>query len=154
MKIRILSRQAIEKLAGGRFPEKTALISITDYGYDFAELKYQPNYLLQLAFDDIDSDVFVDELGRKPTDEERQSIEAKYHMLSDEQAEQIADFYHSVCDKVDIIICQCEHGQSRSAAIAAAILEHRGRKGITVFADDRYYPNKTIFKKVLKAIAR
>lgn len=154
MKIRILSRQAIEKLASRRFPEKTALISISDYGYSFAELKYQPNYLLQLAFDDVDGDVFIDELGRKPTDEERQNIEEKYHMLSDKQAEQTADFYRSVCDKVEVIICQCEHGQSRSAAIAAAILEYRSRQGIKVFADDRYYPNKTIFKKVLKAIAR
>ena len=154
MKIRILNRQAIEKLANGRFPEKTAVISITDYGYDFAELKYKPNYLLQLNFDDIDGDVFVDEFGRQPTDEERLNIEAKYHMLSDEQAEQIADFYRSVYDKVEVIICQCEHGQSRSAAIAAAILEYRSRKGIAIFADDRYYPNKIIFKKVLKAITR
>ena len=74
-------------------------------------------------------------------------------MLSDEQAMQIVNFYHSVCDKADVLICQCEHGQSRSAAIAAAILEYKCRKGIAVFADDRYYPNKTIFKKVFKAIS-
>ncbi len=154
MKIRILSRQAIEKLAETHLPERTALISITDHNCEFARLKHKPDFLLQLAFDDIDGDVFVDELGRKPTDEERQSIEEKYHMLSDEQAKQIADFYHSVCDKAEYLICQCEHGQSRSAAIAAAILEHRSRKGIAVFADDRYYPNKTIFKKVLEAIER
>ena len=154
MKMRILSREGIEALSQRRFAEKTAVISITDYGYSFAELKYQPNFLLQLDFDDIDGDVFVDELGRKPTDAERVKIESKYHMLSDEQAKQIADFYHSVHDKVEVIICQCEHGQSRSAAIAAAILEYKCRKGITIFADDRYYPNKTIFNKVLKAIAR
>ena len=153
MKIRILSRQAVEKLASGRFPEKTALISIADYGYNFAELKHQPNFLLQLSFDDVDADVFVDTLGRKPTHEERRHIEEKYHMLSDEQAMQIVNFYHSVCDKADVLICQCEHGQSRSAAIAAAILEYKCRKGIAVFADDRYYPNKTIFKKVFKAIS-
>ena len=149
MKIRILSREAIEKLAQKRFPVKTAVISITDHGYEPVELKYQPNYLLQLAFDDVDADVFLDEPG-----EDRTAVEARYHMLSDEQAKQIADFYHSVRDNVEVIICQCEYGQSRSAAIAAAILEHRSRKGIAVFADDRYYPNKTIFKKVLKAIAR
>lgn len=152
MKILIKSRQSIEKIAEKPLPDKTALISITDYGCDFANLKHKPNFLLQLAFDDIDGDVFVDELGRKPTDAERVKIESKYHMLSDEQAKQIADFYHSVHDKVEVIICQCEHGQSRSAAIAAAILEYKCRKGIDVFADDRYYPNKTIFKKVLKAI--
>ena len=152
MKILIKSRRAIEKLAESPLPEKTALISITDYGCDFANLQHKPDFLLQLAFDDIDGDVFVDELGGKTTDAERVEIEAKYHMLSDEQAKQIAEFYHSVHDKVEVVICQCEHGQSRSAAIAAAILEYKCRKGINVFADDRYYPNKVIFRKIFKAL--
>ena len=149
MKIRICNRENIEKLAQKPLAEHTALISITDFNCDFAELKNKPNYLLQLSFDDVDADVFVDEPGADIC-----VIEAKYHMLSDEQAQQIAAFYHSVRDKVEVLICQCEHGQSRSAAIAAAILEYKSRSGINVFADDRYYPNKFIFKKVLKAISR
>lgn len=149
MKIRILSREGIEKLAQKRFPVKTAVISITDHGYNPAELKYQPNYLLQLSFDDVDADVFIDEPSA-----DRLDIEERYHMLSDEQARQIAAFYHSVRDNAEVLICQCEHGQSRSAAIAAAILEYKCRAGIKVFADDKYYPNKFIFKKVLKAIGR
>lgn len=151
MKIQIRSRARIEELALKPFAERTALISITDYGYGFAELRNKPDHLLQLAFNDIDNDVFLDELGRKPTEEERINIENKYYMLTDEQAKQIADFIHKVYDKVEVIICQCEHGQSRSAAIAAAILEIKSKRGIEIFADDRYYPNKTIFKKVLKA---
>ena len=154
MKIRICNRASVEKLAQKPFAERTALISITDYGYDFADLQNKPEFLLQLAFDDVDADVFVDELGHKSNEVERQAIEEKYHMLSDEQAKQIAEFYALISDKADVLICQCEHGQSRSAGIAAAILEHRCRKGIAVFADDRYYPNKTIFKKVLRSIAR
>lgn len=155
MKIKIRSRRNIEKIAANPFEGRVALISIADFGYDFAELKNEPDFVIRLAFDDVDgADVFMDEIGGTPTEEERRLVEEKYHMLSDEQAEKIADFYHSVKDSVDVIICQCEHGQSRSAAIAAAILEYRCRKGIAVFADDRYYPNKTIFKKVLKAIAR
>ncbi|MBQ8207522.1 MAG: hypothetical protein IJZ89_02170 [Clostridia bacterium] len=73
-------------------------------------------------------------------------------MLSDEQAKQISDFYREVKDDVDIIICQCEHGQSRSAAIAAAILEYEYKKGIDIFANDDYFPNKVIFRKVLKSL--
>lgn len=149
MEILIKSRAEIEEYVPRT---KTAILSITDFDYDFAELKKQPNYLLQLAFDDIDSDVFVDELGRVPTEEERISIEEKYHMLTDNQAKQIADFLKSVSNKVDVIICQCEHGQSRSAAIVAALMEYLYGNGIEIFADDRYYPNKTIFKKVLKAM--
>ena len=155
MKLLIKSRATIEEVAKKPFPERTALISITDYGCDFADLKHKPDYLLQLAFDDVDADIFLDELDTyAPTDEDRIRIENKYHMLSDEQAKQIVDFYNKVADKVDYMVCQCEHGQSRSAAVIAAIAEYRSKNGIKIFADDRYYPNKTIFKKVFKYLAR
>ena len=73
-------------------------------------------------------------------------------MFSDDQANKIAIFYDNNKEKISTLICQCEHGQSRSAAVAAAILEFRSRRGIQIFADDRYFPNKVVFRKVLKAI--
>ena len=152
MRFWIKSRPEIEKKAESPFEECAALISITDAGASFAKLKNPPAFLLQVAFDDVDNDVFVDELGRKPTEAERHEIEKKYNMLSDEKAKEIADFYFSVCEKATLFICQCEHGQSRSAAVAAAILEFRSKGGIRIFADDRYYPNKAVFKKVLSAL--
>ena len=152
MKIKIKSRSALERLSMNSFDEQVAIISITDVNDIPVNLKFQPQNLLTISFNDIDNDVMIDELGRIPTDDERIAIENKYHMLTDDQANQIADFYFSVFDKVDCIICQCEHGQSRSAAIAAAILEYRSRKGISVFADDKYYPNKVVFRKVLSAL--
>ena len=145
----IMSRNDIENFCNNPITQKTALISITDFGYDFATLKNKPDYLLQVSFDDVDNDVFEDELGRKPLDAEKILIENKYHMLSDEQAKQISDFYKKVCNDVELIICQCEHGQSRSAAIAAAFLEYREKCGINIFADDNYFPNKVVFRKVL-----
>ena len=51
------------------------------------------------------------------------------------------------------IICQCEYGQSRSAACAAAIKEHFEKSGIEVFADYRYYPNQLIFNKLRDALS-
>ena len=145
-KICIKSRDLIEEIAQHPFTQKTAVISITDVDWSFAELKNQPNYLLQLAFDDVDNDIFWGTTGT------RESIERKYHMITDEQAVQIVDFYNSVRDSVDVLICQCEHGQSRSAAIAAAILEYESRNGIDIFADDNYYPNKVVFKKILNEL--
>jgi hypothetical protein len=123
-------------------------------GVDIKELNAMESELLfKLNFElYVDNDVFMDELGRKPDAKERKLIETKYQMLTDEQANQIASFYHLVQDKVDCFICQCEYGQSRSAAIAAAIMEYRSRKGISVFSDDRYYPNKMVFKKVFFAL--
>ena len=154
MKIKIRSRSALEKLSMNSFDEKVAIISITDVDDIPVNLKFRPQNILAVSFNDVDNDVMIDELGRIPTDEERIDIENKYHMLTDDQANQIADFCFSVFDKVDCIICQCEHGQSRSAAVAAAILEYRSRKGISVFADDKYYPNKVVFRKVLSALNR
>lgn len=137
------------------FPEETAVISMTDSDLEFVELAFKPKYLLQLSFDDVDNDVFIDELGRMPAnDEERQKIEEKYHMFTDSLAKEIADFYKSVENKAELIICQCEHGQSRSAAVAAAITEFRTRRGIDIFANDKYYPNKMVFRKVLEQLKK
>lgn len=152
MKILIRSRKAIEKMACQPFAEKTAIISVTDWNCEFAKLKNTPAYLLQIDFDDVDNDIFLDELGRKPTEAERIRLENKYHMLSNEQAKQIADFYIAIENEVNVVIFQCEHGQSRSAAIAAAIMEHRSKKGIEVFSNDNYYPNKVVFRKVFNAL--
>jgi len=152
MKILIKSRSEIEAMSHTHFPAHTALISITDADCAFAILKNQPEYLLQVAFDDIDNEVFVDELGRSPTEEERVVLETKYNMFTNEQALQIASFYFAHKDTVSTLICQCEHGQSRSAAVAAAILEFRSRRGIVIFSHDNYYPNKVVFRKVLKAL--
>lgn len=152
MKIIIRNRADIEKMSQSGFAENTAVISITDAKGDFANLSCKPTFLLQLAFDDIDNDVFADELGRRPTEEERHRLGQKYNMFSDKQAMEIATFYFEHKDAISTLICQCEHGQSRSAAVAAAIMEFRGRRGIDVFSHDSYYPNKVVFRGVLAAL--
>jgi hypothetical protein len=73
-------------------------------------------------------------------------------MISQDQANEIASFYMDHKDNISTLICQCEHGQSRSAAVASAIWEYRSKQGIKIFADDRYYPNKVVFRKVLAAL--
>ena len=152
MNIKIMSRDTIEMFCEYPIVERIALISITDYGYDFAELKNEPQHLLQLAFDDVDGDVFIDELSKNPSVDDKIKIEKKYHMFSNEQAKQIVEFVNDVWDKVDVIICQCEHGQSRSAAVAAAIMQYKYQNGIEIFADDNYYPNKFVYRKVFNAL--
>lgn len=153
MTIDIKSRKAIERMALKPFPDNTALISIADYGSPFASLKNKPAFLLQTAFDDEPmADDFGEELGHEPTDEEKREIERKYHTLTEGKAREIADFYNSVKSSADLIICQCEHGQSRSAAIAAAFKEYSTHDGIAIFADDRYFPNKSIFRKILSLL--
>lgn len=52
------------------------------------------------------------------------------------------------------MICQCEYGQSRSAACAAAIREYFCGDGIQIFADYRYYPNQVVYHKVFDALTK
>lgn len=154
MKVIIRSRKFIEQISKNPFPKGTDLISITDANDIPVVLENEPDYVLRLSFDDVDNDVFADEPIDKLTHEEKVAVEKKYNMFSAEQANEIAAFYEKNKDNISILICQCEHGQSRSAAVAAAILEFRSRRGIQIFADDRYYPNKVVFRKVLEALQK
>jgi len=66
----------------------------------------------------------------------------------------LAEFiYTAKADGLDII-CQCEYGESRSSACAAAILEHFQKTGISIFADYRYYPNQVVYHKVFDALEK
>ena len=70
------------------------------------------------------------------------------------EADALAAFiYQARADGLDIL-CQCEYGQSRSAACAAAILEHFDSTGISIFADYRYYPNQVVYHKIMDALTR
>jgi hypothetical protein len=152
MHIKIMSREKIERLAKAPFGERVALLSISDYGDSGAELKNKPLHLCRLAFDDVDNDSVLDSVCEGAEEEQIRSAEERLHMISEDDARRIAEFYFSVRDKVDYFICQCEFGQSRSAAVAAAILEYGSRRGITIFASDSYYPSKVVFRRVLKAL--
>lgn len=167
MEIKILSRKALEMLSAKPFDQKTAVISITDIDGEQVRLLNQPRFILRISFNDVDNDIFFDDPTHKvvekeffldgiphgETDKERLAIEKKYGMITDEQADEIALFCYETINHVDCLICQCEHGQSRSAAVAAAITEFKDKKGIKVFASDDYCPNKVVFRKVFDSVS-
>ena len=64
MKILIRSRKEIESLSQKSFSNKTLLISITDAEDMPVKLVHEPEFLIRVAFDDVDNDVVVDELGK------------------------------------------------------------------------------------------
>ena len=69
-------------------------------------------------------------------------------------ADPVAEFIvKAVRDGLDIA-CVCEYGESRSAGCAAAIKEFYDGNGIEIFADERYYPNKIIYNKLLTALRK
>jgi predicted protein tyrosine phosphatase len=69
------------------------------------------------------------------------------------QAKPMADFIDEWHKKGYHFICECMYGDSRSPAVAAAILEHYEGQGIDIFSDFRYRPNKMIYLTLMKALA-
>jgi predicted protein tyrosine phosphatase len=158
MKIEIRSRRRLLNVFETQpFPANTALISITDKDKDFVKLKYPPDYLLQLKFDDIGSECFDDwfeDLDREPTETEKEQIRAEFAIFNESQAEQIADFLMPLLtdNKLKLLICQCEFGQSRSAGLAAAVQQFLYKTATEIFADYRFSPNKVVYRKTLAAL--
>lgn len=145
MNIKIYSKKAIEELLKKvKKLENTAVISFYDPPNAKGERAIPVDYsdkvdmIFQVAVNDIDIDV-LPEYGL--------TFET-YFTEVDELAEFIVEAHNKNMD----IICQCEYGQSRSAACAAAILEYYNNNGISIFADYRYYPNQIIFNKVLDSL--
>ena len=145
MKVKIISRKVAEELIQAGFPENTAVISFYDppskrTAHDYAPVDYQGKCvkLINVAVHDIDIEILND-----------------YGLTFDTylpEADAIAEFILDSIKSGYNIICQCEYGQSRSAACAAAILEFTNRSGIKIFADYRYYPNQLIFNKIYKSL--
>jgi hypothetical protein len=143
MKISIHSRKSIGELILNGFPANTAVISF--YTPSRGEFKENPvNYhgvcdqVFYVAVPDIDIEILAD-----------------YGYSYDTylaEADAIARFiYETKSNSLDII-CQCDYGQSRSAACAAAILQHFEGHGIDIFADYRYYPNQLVYHKIFDAL--
>lgn len=145
MKVQIYSRKAVEELLAGNFPENAAVISFYDppnirTGETSAPVDYKgkAKRVFAIPIHDIDIEILGDYGLAFDT----------YFPEADSLAEYIDRAYKDGLD----IICQCEYGQSRSAACAAAILEHYEKNGISIFADYRYYPNQLIYNKFKNAL--
>ena len=144
-KITIMSRKAIEELIMDGFPDNVAVISFFDpkskrTPKDYAPVDYTNvcSRVFPVAIHDIDIEILSDYGLTFETYFPEATALARYIIKS------VAEGYD--------IICQCEYGQSRSAACAAAIKEHYGKRGIEIFADYRYYPNQLVFNKLLCAL--
>lgn len=144
MKIEIHSIQSLKRRAHKPFAPDTALISIGDFGKELPLLEYKPAHILRMEFDDV-----------TPSEIDYESSERyAFRLFSEEQANQIADFVYRYWESRGTLLCQCHYGQSRSAAVAAAIKEHFYHNGIEIFADEqeRYCPNVYVFRLTLRAL--
>ena len=144
VKVEIYSRKAVQALIDGAFPEKTAVISFYSPQIarrsDYHPVDYcgKPERLMHVCANDIDIEALA-------------SFGLTYETYMPDADRLAAFIKEAAADGYDFI-CQCDYGQSRSAACAAAILEYFCRNGISVFADYRYYPNQLVFNKILDAL--
>ena len=170
MKIKIHSIESIITRAMLPFEPKTILISIGDTGAQPPNLLNKPDYILRLNFDDITLEEAKSELWMPPSvtsleEKVKEGIEKKIEeevarhlrscnieLFNDEQAKLIAEFVFRHIRDTDVLICQCHYGQSRSAGCAAAIMEYFNGNGIDIFADERFYPNRYVYHKMMKAL--
>ena len=146
MEVSIYSRKAIKELIEKGFPQNTAVISFytPKNKRDYEERRVNYNDICDKVFYVGIPDIDIEILGDYGYTYETYLAEA------DELAKFI---YEARADGLDII-CQCDYGQSRSAACAAAILQHFERNGIYIFADYRYYPNQLVYHKVFDALTK
>ena len=147
MNVTICSRKDAEKLLRSGFPPRTAVISFYDPpSRRNAVPTPPPDYngkaerVFPVAAHDLDLKALTD-------------VGLTYETYLPE-ADALAKFIYQARTDGQDILCQCEYGQSRSAACAAAILEYFEGTGITVFADYRYYPNQVVYHKMMDALVR
>lgn len=147
MDIRIMSRERLEMISRFPFAPGCAVISITDTDAKAVRLANLPQGLLRISFDDVFD-------GKYRTNDFLEQDDSLFHAITEKQAKKIADFWLGIRDTTSVLICQCEFGQSRSAAVAAAIREYEDGTGIEIFADMRYFPNKQVYHMVLQELKK
>ncbi len=138
MKVSILSKPELYRLIEkGELTSKSAVVSFADEEDEFLDLPENVD-VLKVVFYDI-----------RPSS----TVPEHYDKLLPE-APEIARFVSNKINEGKDIVCQCDYGISRSAGLAAAILERYAHKGLDIFADYKYTPNQFVYNKVLKELKR
>lgn len=119
------------------------MIRITDPKNDFQPLKDNPNRVavLELKFRDID--------GKDYQTWSKEDQEKYKGIFEDSHAQQIVDFIYA--HSPDKVVVHCDAGISRSAGVAAAIAKAITGSDEVIFKDNRYIPNRYIYRKLLNA---
>ncbi len=138
MKVSILSKSELYKLIeNNELTNKSAIVSFADEEDEFLDFPKDIDVLKVVFYDIRPSSV----------------VKEHYDSLLPE-AKDIASFVSQKINEGKDIICQCDYGISRSAGLAAAILERYAHKGLEVFTDYRYTPNLFVYNKVYRELMK
>jgi len=130
MKIKVLSRQAIEKFTSD---ENHIVISISDPNSEKVKIVSKPLDILSLEFYDLDKDTGV--------------FPYSQFMFTDTHANKILDFVSIYAVDVDLIVVHCEAGISRSAGVAGAL--SLIYNGTDEYYFKHYLPNILVYRIIL-----
>ena len=133
MLFRVMSRSDAITYSYHHFPERTVIISINDAIGPRAHFADNDQIIdvLSLFFDDVD----------------RPNKDA----ITDSDAEKIVDFVNRYKNTVDQVVVHCSAGISRSAGVAAALMNMLGQDDSVIFDNPVYCPNMTCYRAVLNA---
>lgn len=152
MIISILSRKKAEGISA-HIILPHAIISIGEpkpWREDYAPPEFADNDLrlgvLRLEFYDIDM-LSITNAGYKH-DIEKSGGKG---LFTDDQAFQVVNFVNEMKGKIEVLICHCEAGISRSSGMAAAINLTVNGSDEEIFKNVKYLPNMFVYRKVLNA---
>ncbi len=159
MEVIVKNKLDMQRMSQNQFEEGIGWISIADSD-DYLDPGFLnfPKYYLRIRFDDMTIEDLTENLGVELPDlPEKQLwdyVEDYYDtvLFNDQMAKKIAKFVIEIEPHISTLICQCEFGQSRSAACAAAILDFYNETGNQIFEDTRYMPNRLVYTKLLHAL--
>ena len=117
---------------------RTAVILSSSHMQDETKLAGIPRRLV-LYFDDVTA------LGARSYND---ALAAQIRTFVDELAETAS----GEADRIDTLLVCCDAGQSRSAAIAAAISRYLGQDEWQIWDNPRYRPNPLVYQLTCKAL--
>lgn len=140
MRVEVMCQHDIEEYASNQHDESSILVSIASIGMPSAMVipctVNNINDVLYINFNDTDCD---DEVSGGITESDADKIR-----------EFIIKYTENTYD-IDLIIVNCEAGQSRSAGVAAAIMKYLWNDDTAIFDNRKYTPNRLCYRKVLKS---
>lgn len=140
MNVIVLNKVKAQELSYNDFSSNKTIISIRTPDDEQAVFNLENDTIkdiLHLSFYDVST--------------EAQDICKGYPAMTDDDALKIKEFVLKWKDKVDTIIVHCDAGVSRSAGVAAGILDGLNQDSSQIFDNNRYLPNSLCYRKTLNA---
>ena len=74
--------------------------------------------------------------------------------ISGEDAAAFAAFLRNQAPGIDTLYCCCDAGESRSPAVAAAVMRWMEMDDLVIWRNPRYHPNMLVFEKLSQALKK